>query len=212
MYSVALKKSLLLQFDSCKHLLWPSLYPTHSLSKLFSTIPPPVSLPHLFAPFFPTFLSPPSLSLQAFLPIPAPCLLLCSSPFTGYISAHRLYFMPHDSHICSLTAVWRSSSVSQKAMKCTTVTDLETFLLVGYIYAQWFTYICSWMLFWRCSAFSQKDLGSTSFLDSTQKVSALWSSVKNKLFLHFFFKRWSKKVSASEIKRGQPYWDSCWGN
>lgn len=55
---------------------------------------------------------------------------MCFSPsfpslplFAGYINAHRLYFMPHDSHICTLTAVWRSSNVSQKAMKCTTMTD-----------------------------------------------------------------------------------------
>lgn len=31
--------------------------------------------------------------------------------------------MPDDPHICCLTAVWRSSSVSQKAMKCATVTQ-----------------------------------------------------------------------------------------
>lgn len=46
----------------------------------------------------------------------------CLSLFASYINAHRLYLMPHDSNICTLTAVWRTSSVSQK---CTTMTDCK---------------------------------------------------------------------------------------
>lgn len=92
------------------------------------------------------------------------CPSTCFSPpflhhlplFAGYINAHRLYF------ICTLTAVWRSSNVSQKAMKCTTMTDSK-FPMSG-------LYLCTMIrtvadYFGRCSAFfPQKGLGKHFFL------------------------------------------------
>lgn len=86
----------------------------------------------------------------------SPPLLPRSPLFAGYINAHRLYFMPHDSDICTLAAVWRDSNVSQKPTKPTTMTDSNFQIDVLYLCAMIHTVADCFLL---CSAFSTNGLG-----------------------------------------------------
>lgn len=95
--------------------------------------------------------------------MPAPIFLL----FGGYICSQVVFYT---SRFCTLTAVWRSSNISQKAMKCTTMT-VSNFHMSG-LYLCVMIHTVADYLFGDVLPFSQKALGSIFFclLDCIQKV------------------------------------------
>lgn len=87
--------------------------------------------------------------------------------FAGYICSQVIFYA---SRFCTLTAVWRSSNIYQKAMKCTTMT-VSNFHTSG-LYLCVMIHTVADYLFGDVLPFSQKALGSTFFclLDCIQKV------------------------------------------